>query len=87
MTPVYQYLTGEASLRGAQEQLKQIDATRSESFATAGFMHLRMHLDHLFAAGDLGFLDLKDTHSFGDPSSPFAGLSDHVPLIANFDVG
>lgn len=87
MTPVYQYLTGEAGLRGAQEQLKQIDATRSESFATAGFMHLRMHLDHLFASGDLGFLDLKDTLSFGDPASPFSGLSDHVPLIANFELG
>lgn len=87
MTPVYRYLTSEAGLRGAQEQLKQIDATRAGSFATAGFMHLRMHLDHLFGAGDLDFLDLKGTHTFGDPASPFSGLSDHVPLIANFDVG
>ncbi|MDP2272434.1 MAG: endonuclease/exonuclease/phosphatase family protein [Archangium sp.] len=87
MTPVYRYLTEEAKLRGAQEQLKQIDASRSQSFATAGFMHLRMHLDHLFASGDLGFIDLKDTCTFGDRTSPFSGLSDHVPLIANFDLG
>ena len=87
MTPVYRYLTGEAKLRGAQEQLKQIDPTRSESFATAGFMNLRMHLDHLFASGDVDFTDLKGTCTFGDPSSPFTRLSDHVPLIANFELG
>lgn len=87
MTPVYRYLTQEAKLRGAQEQLKQIDPARPEAFATAGFMHLRMHLDHVFASGDLGFIDLAGTHTFGDPASPFSGLSDHVPLIANFDVG
>ncbi len=86
-TPVYDYLTREAKLRGAQELLKQIDLSRRESFSTAGFMHLRMHLDHLFAGGDLDFTDLKDTHSFGDPQGPFNGLSDHVPLIANFELG
>lgn len=87
MTPVYRYLTQDAKLRGAQEQLKQIDVSRAQSFATAGFMHLRMHLDHLFASGDLGFIDLKGTHTFGDRTSPFSGLSDHVPLIASFDLG
>lgn len=87
MTPVYRYLTEEAKLRGAQEQLKQLDPERPDAFATAGFMHLRMHLDHVFASGDLEFLDLKGTHTFGDRTSPFNGLSDHVPLIATFDVG
>ena len=87
MTPVYRYLTQEAKLRGAQEQLKQIDPTQSKSFATAGFMNLRMHLDHVFASGELGFIDLKDTHTFGDRTGPFTGLSDHVPLIATFDLG
>lgn len=86
-TPVYQYLTREAGLRGAQELLKQIDPARPESFATAGFMHLRMHLDHVFCGGEVGFLDLKDTHSFGDPTGPFDGLSDHVPLITRFELG
>ncbi len=86
MTPVYRYLTEEAHLRGAQEQLKQIDIKRPDAFATAGFMHLRMHLDHLFAGGKVDFIDLKGTHTFGDPKSPFTGLSDHVPLIANFEL-
>lgn len=87
MTPVYRYLTEEAKLRGAQEQLKQIDPTRAESFATAGFLNLRMHLDHLFASSEIEFTDLKGTYTFGDPSSPFSGLSDHVPLIATFELG
>ncbi|MDP1827317.1 MAG: endonuclease/exonuclease/phosphatase family protein [Archangium sp.] len=86
-TPVYRYLTEDAKLRGAQEQLKQIDLERPDAFATAGFMRLRMHLDHVFASGDLSFIDLKDTHTFGDRSGPFSGLSDHVPLIATFDLG
>jgi endonuclease/exonuclease/phosphatase family metal-dependent hydrolase len=86
-TPVYEFLTREAKLRGAQELLKQIDLSRPGAFSTAGFMHLRMHLDHVFAGGPLEFVDLKDTHSFGDPAGPFSGLSDHVPLIANFELG
>ncbi len=85
-TPVYQYLTREAGLRGAQELLKQIDLTKPGAFATAGFMHLRMHLDHVFAGNGLGFVDLNDTHTFGDPASRFTGLSDHVPLIAGFNL-
>jgi endonuclease/exonuclease/phosphatase family metal-dependent hydrolase len=87
MTPVYEYLTREAKLRGAQEQLKHFELSGEEKFATAGFMHLRMHLDHIFAHGDLGFVDLEGTHTFGDPKSPFTGLSDHVPMIARFDLG
>lgn len=85
-TPVYEYLTRDAKLRGAQEQLKQIDLEDPTCFATAGFMHLRMHLDHVFAKGGLEFVDLKGTHTFGDPKSPFTGLSDHVPLITTFGV-
>lgn len=81
-TPVYEYLTREAKLRGAQEELKQIDLRRPEAFATAGFMRMRMHLDHIFGHGGLEFVDLEGTKTFGDPHSPFSGLSDHVPLIA-----
>lgn len=85
-SPVYRSLTQEARLRGAQEQLGQIDPRSPGAFATAGFLHLRMHLDHLFARGALDFIDLRGTHTFGDPESPFDGLSDHVPLIASFGV-
>jgi endonuclease/exonuclease/phosphatase family metal-dependent hydrolase len=82
-SPVYEFLTKEANLRGAQEVLKQIDPTRPDGFASAGFLRLRMHLDHLFGS-KIDFLDLEGTLPFGDARSPFNGLSDHVPLIASF---
>lgn len=83
-TPVYRLLTEEAKLHGAQAVLKQIDPERPDSFSTAGFMKLRMHLDHIFGHG-VEFADLRDTHPFGDQASPFHGLSDHVPLITSFE--
>ncbi|MDX2008843.1 MAG: endonuclease/exonuclease/phosphatase family protein [Myxococcaceae bacterium] len=83
-TPVYRLLTEQEKLHGAQEVLKQIDASRPDSFATAGFLKLRMHLDHVFGHG-VEFADLVDTHAFGDEASRFHGLSDHVPLITRFE--
>lgn len=80
-TPVYRLLTEEAKLNGAQALLKLIDPARADSFSTAGFMRLRMHLDHVFGAG-FEFADMRDTFAFGDSQSRFHGLSDHVPLIA-----
>jgi endonuclease/exonuclease/phosphatase family metal-dependent hydrolase len=85
-TPVYRTLTVDAKLTGAQEHLGQIDPSRRDAFATAGFMAMRMHLDHVFGGGRLDFLDLHGTYPFGDPQSPFHGLSDHIPLIARFEV-
>ncbi len=85
-TPVYRYLTQEAQFTGAQQVLTQIDPEAPGSFSTAGFMRMRMHLDHLFGAKVL-FTDLNDTCRFGDSSSRFHGLSDHVPLIAGFSLG
>lgn len=85
-TPVYSMLTGEAGLTGAQEALKQIDLRDPRAFSTAGFMHLRMHLDHIFGR-EVSFLDLDGTHRFGAVESPFNGLSDHVPLISRFELG
>ncbi len=84
-SPVYQSLTREAKLTGAQEFLRQIDLKNPQAFSTAGFMHLRMHLDHVFGRG-LEFTELNDTKSFGDVQNPFGGLSDHTPIVAGFDV-
>ena len=84
-SPVYKLLTGDANLRGAQESLKLIDPSRTNSFSTAGFMKLRMHLDHIFG-NKVEFTDMQDTRAFGDGTSPFHGLSDHVPLITRVDL-
>ena len=85
-SPVYRHLIDEAKLRGAQEVLEQIDPKNPKGFSTAGFMNLRMHLDHLFGSG-VHWRDLDDTCPFGDETGKFHGMSDHVPLIARFDLG
>ena len=40
----------------------------------AGFLRMRMHLDHLFYGGGVSWVDLQGTARFGDRRSPFAGL-------------
>jgi endonuclease/exonuclease/phosphatase family metal-dependent hydrolase len=84
-SPVYRYMTEEAGLVGVQKSLGQIDSD-PQAFPTAGFMNLRMHLDHLFSSKGLRWLDLEGTVKFGDRTSPFWGKSDHVPLIARFEI-
>jgi len=85
-SPVYRYLTEEAGFCGAQQAQGQCDPARLHDFPTAGFMRLRMHLDHLFSGGGVAWTDLDGTRRFGDRASPFHGLSDHVPLLAGFRV-
>jgi endonuclease/exonuclease/phosphatase family metal-dependent hydrolase len=84
-SPVYRYLTEEAGLVSAQAALGQIDGVTAKAFPTAGFLSMRMHLDHLFTAGGARALDLEGTSRFGDHRSPFSGKSDHVPLIARLE--
>lgn len=50
---------------------------------TAGFLNLRMRLDHIFMGSGLECIDFDDTHPFGQVGR-WHGLSDHVPLIARF---
>ncbi len=78
---VYRYLTEQARLIGAQAALRQIDPTSRDGWATAGFMRMRMHLDHVFGADGVEFESLDDTLPFGDATSRFHGLSDHAPLV------
>lgn len=85
-SPVYRYLTEEAGLVCAQHCLGQIAGAPRE-FPTAGFLRLRMHLDHLFSGPGVKWVDLDGTMPYGDARSPFHGKSDHVPLIARFVVG
>ena len=82
-SPVYRCLTEECGLTGAQQSLGLIDGS-PRGFPTAGFMNLRMHLDHLFSGGGVSWLDLEGTRPFGDKQSPFWGKSDHVPLVGRF---
>ncbi len=85
-SPVYDYLTSIARFRGAQESMGMLDESNAKAFPTAGFLKMRMHLDHVFFRG-VELLDMDGTRKFGDPKSPFAGFSDHMPLFANFASG
>ena len=60
-------------------------AAESRDYPTAGFLNLRMHLDHVYSSPALEWLDFADTKRFGEPGA-FSGLSDHVPLIARLRV-
>jgi endonuclease/exonuclease/phosphatase family metal-dependent hydrolase len=79
-SPVYRQLTEDAGFTGVQESFGRLEGP----FPTAGFMRLRMHLDHLFSGNGIRWLDMDGTCAFGDRSSPFFGKSDHVPLLARF---
>jgi endonuclease/exonuclease/phosphatase family metal-dependent hydrolase len=83
-SPVYRYLTGEAGFESAQERLGLLDAGDPGAFPTAGFIRLRMHLDHVFSGNGVTFVDFEGSRPFGDRAGPFHGLSDHVPLIGRF---
>ena len=83
-SPVYRLLTEECRFASAQERLGQCDPDDPRAFPTAGFLNLRMHLDHLFFGNGVKPLDLEGTRPFGARGAPFTGLSDHVPLIARF---
>ncbi|ATB30663.1 endonuclease/exonuclease/phosphatase family protein [Melittangium boletus] len=85
-SPVFHFFCDEARFISAQAAVGQIDPRASRGFPTAGFMHLRMHLDHIFSSAGIRWLDAEGTLAFGDARSRFHGLSDHMPLIARFQV-
>ncbi|MCU0654030.1 MAG: endonuclease/exonuclease/phosphatase family protein [Polyangiaceae bacterium] len=82
-SPVYE------AFRGALHDplLAQVGGVPAlKAFATAGFLQLRMHLDHLFSGPGVRWLDLRGSVPFDDPASPFRGLSDHSPLLGHFSI-
>jgi endonuclease/exonuclease/phosphatase family metal-dependent hydrolase len=84
-SPVYRYLTGEAGWHDPLLSHVGGDINVLERFATAGFMQLRMHLDHMLSGPGLRWVDLAGTRPFDDDASPFRGLSDHTPLLGCID--
>ena len=83
-SPVYRFLTGELGCTGAQESLGCLKPGCPDGHPTAGFLNLRMHLDHIFFGGPVRWLDCEGTHPFG--IGPWKGLSDHAPLVGRFEV-
>jgi endonuclease/exonuclease/phosphatase family metal-dependent hydrolase len=80
-SPVYSLLTEECGYKDPFARLYNMTPAELRNWPTAGFMQLRMHLDHVLTGAGLHWLDFEETHPFGDRASPFHGLSDHMPLL------
>jgi endonuclease/exonuclease/phosphatase family metal-dependent hydrolase len=79
-SPVDRYLREERGLVDALPRTLRLSEREARAFATAGFLNLRMALDHVYSSPTLEWLDFAGTHRFGEKGH-FHGLSDHVPLI------
>jgi endonuclease/exonuclease/phosphatase family metal-dependent hydrolase len=80
-SPVDRYLREEHGLVDGLRALHRMEDREARAFPTAGFLNLRMHLDHIYTSPTLEWLDSAGTHPFGH-GGPFHGLSDHVPILA-----
>jgi endonuclease/exonuclease/phosphatase family metal-dependent hydrolase len=79
-SPVYRYLV-DHGYKDPFARVHNMSEGELRSWPTAGFMQLRMHLDHVLTGPGLEWVDFDESHAFGDQTSPFHGLSDHMPLI------
>ncbi len=79
-SPVYEHLVAGSWVDAFAHRYK-LSVDELASWPTAGFMRLRMHLDHVFAGRGIRWLDFDDTHPYGDRTAPFHGLSDHMPMV------
>jgi endonuclease/exonuclease/phosphatase family metal-dependent hydrolase len=80
-SPVYRYLVEERGWIDAFARRHRFTTDDLTGWPTAGFMQMRMHIDHVFAGPGLRWLDFDDTFPFGDRTARFHGLSDHVPMV------
>src|SRR5258708_15067227 len=80
-SPVYRHLVAQQGYSDPFAQLYRMNEDELRKWPTAGFMRMRMHVDHIFTGKALKWLDFDDTHAFGDRAATFHGLSDHIPLI------
>jgi endonuclease/exonuclease/phosphatase family metal-dependent hydrolase len=81
-SPVYQCLVGDHGWLDAFANRYKLSVDELESWPTAGFMRMRMHLDHVFTGHGIRWLDFDETHPYGDRTTAFHGLSDHMPMVA-----
>jgi endonuclease/exonuclease/phosphatase family metal-dependent hydrolase len=86
-SPTYEVLAKHAGWSDAFAQRYKLGAEELASWPTAGFMRMRMHLDHVFTGRGLRWVDFDDTHPFGDRTAPFHGLSDHMPIVCSCRIG
>jgi endonuclease/exonuclease/phosphatase family metal-dependent hydrolase len=83
-SPVYEHLVSELGWADPFARMHRLTQSEMRDWPTAGFMRLRMHIDHVLSGPGLEWVDFEDSHPFGDRTSPFHGLSDHVPIVGRF---
>lgn len=82
-SPVHRHLTEAAGFCPAQPSIQQVsDAPPRRASPTFAIAGVALHLDYLFCGGGAEWLDVEGTYAVSARESPFAGLSDHVPVIA-----
>lgn len=82
-SPTYDALTG-AGWVDAYADHHDLAPRDLHATGTARFMHLRMHIDHVFSTPSVRWLDL---HAHGiDDDGPFLGLSDHSPKLGTLQL-
>lgn len=84
-SPVDTRLQERLGMRDAFVNHGGLSSSEAREFPTAGFLNLRMHLDHVYASPAIRWLDFDGTHAYGRPGA-FAGLSDHVPIMGRIRV-
>ena len=82
-SPVYNMLR-ERGFGDAFANHFKLDEEALIRWPTAGFMNLRMHLDHVFTGQGLRWNGFEGSHRFGQRNGIFRGLSDHVPIVGSF---
>ena len=81
-SPVYEHLIRGPAWIDAFAHRYRLSVEELARWPTAGFMRMRMHLDHVFAGRGIRWIDFDETRPFGDRTTPFHGLSDHMPMVA-----
>lgn len=82
-SPVYRTLV-QSGLWDPFASHHAFDEEALAKWPTAGFMNMRMHVDHVFSGRGLDWHDFEETHRFGEKGGRFRGLSDHVPILGSF---
>lgn len=76
-SPVYTALS-RSGLRDAFAETRHMCLDDLLDWATARFLHKRMHIDHVFSTPELRWLEFAEHHV---DAGPLVGLSDHAPKL------
>ncbi|HEY4011834.1 MAG TPA: endonuclease/exonuclease/phosphatase family protein [Polyangiaceae bacterium] len=80
-SPVYRRLAEQQGWVDAFAHRYRMSPAELVGWPTAGFMRMRMHLDHVFTGRGIRWLDFEETNPFGDRTARFYGMSDHMPMV------